>query len=288
MESTAPDLGLDPALSLRYARLREIAGSLRSALVAFSGGVDSALVLRVVHDELGARAVAATAVSPSFPPEELEDAARIAREIGARQVLVETEEIALRGYADNATPERCAVCKTELHGKLRAVAVREGLEHVVDGVNADDAQEGVRPGVAAAARLGARSPLREAGLTKADVRELARALGLSAWDKPAMACLSSRIPYGEKITPEKLAAVAQAEGALRRLGFLGARVRHHGTVARIEMDAARLADALEPRTREAIVAGVRAAGFAYVAIDLEGYRSGSMNEVIPAIRRLQA
>lgn len=280
MSTLLPEPALDPALAAPYARLREIARSLGSAAVAFSGGVDSALALFVLHRELGPRAVAVTARSESFAPEELEDAARLAREIGARQVVVETEEIALRGYFENS-PARCAVCKTELYAKVREVAAREGLAHVADGVNADDVAEGEeRPGVAMAARLGVRSPLREAGLGKAEVRALARALGLSAWDKPAMACLSSRIPFGERITPEKLAQVARAEGALRKLGFTGARVRHHGEVARIEIPAERLEDACQKEMRAALLAGVRGAGFAYVTLDLEGYRSGSMNEVL--------
>jgi uncharacterized protein len=274
---------LGPALAARYAHLRDIARSLGSAAVAFSGGVDSALALKVLHDELGERALAVTAHSPSIPREEREDAARIAREIGARQLVIETEEIELRGYFENS-PLRCAACKSELYTKIAAVARREGLAWVADGVNAEDAERGDRPGVAAGERMGVRSPLREAGLRKEEVRALARHLGLSDWAKPAMACLSSRIPFGEPITREKLDQVARAEGALRRLGFVGARVRHHGTVARIEIPAARIEEASRLEVRAAIVAGCREAGFAYVALDLEGYRTGSANEVLPLVR----
>jgi uncharacterized protein len=272
-----PSLG--PALETRYARLREIVRGLGSAAVAFSGGVDSALALKVCRDALGDCVVAVTARSASFPAEELAEAIRIAGEIGARQLFVDTEEITLRGYRDNPV-ERCYYCKSELYGKLREVAGREGLAAIVDGVNADDALGGDRPGIEAGERRGVVSPLREAGFTKADVRVLARALGLSVWEKPAMACLSSRIPFGEPITAEKLAQVAAAEGALRRLGHEGARVRHHGSVARIELPAESLEAALAAPARGAIIAGVKAAGFAYVTIDLEGYRSGSMHEVL--------
>jgi pyridinium-3,5-biscarboxylic acid mononucleotide sulfurtransferase len=281
------DAVLSGPLQERMRRAREIVRGLGSAAVAFSGGVDSALVLKLCRDELGDRAVAVTARSASFAPEEMADAMRIAREIGARQLFVDTEEITLKGYAENPVT-RCFHCKSELYDKLGAVAAREGLEAVVDGVNADDVEGGDRrPGIAAGLRHGVVSPLRDAGLSKEDVRAAARALGISAWDKPAMACLSSRIPFGEPITEEKLAQVAAAEGALRKLGLAGARVRHHGAIARLELPPDRLAAALEPATRAAIVAGVRAAGFAYVALDLEGYRAGSMHEVLsikPAAR----
>lgn len=277
------EMDLDPLpqpLRGRAERLREIARGLGSVAVAFSGGVDSALVLKVCLDALGTeRAVAVTARSASFAPEEMAEAVKIAAEIGARQVFVDTEEITLKGYAENPV-ERCFHCKSELYGKVGALAARDGLARVADGVNADDAAGHDRPGIEAGERRGVSSPLREAGLTKADVRALARHLGLSAWEKPAMACLSSRIPFGEMITAEKLEQVARAEGALRRLGFAGARVRHHGTVARIELPPERVAEALDPARRGAVIAGVKAAGFAYVTIDLEGYRSGSMHEVL--------
>jgi len=274
---------MDAPLRDAYDRLRAAVGRLGSAVIGFSGGVDSALVLKVCHDALGGRALAVTGKSSSLAPEELGDAVRIAREIGARHVFIETEELADAGYAQNPV-NRCYFCKSELYRKLRATAAREGIAHVVDGINADDAVSADRPGTQASERSGVVSPLREAGLGKAEVRAIARALGLSIWDKPAMACLSSRIPFGEEITPGKLAAVAAAEGALRRLGFKGARVRHHGAIARIELRPDELARAVAcAEIRGEVVREVRAAGFTYVAIDLEGYRTGSMHEVL-AIR----
>jgi uncharacterized protein len=268
-----------PALRALEQRLRAVVRGAGSAAIAFSGGVDSALVLKIAHDELGARAVAVTGRSASFAPEEMADAERVCREIGVRQILIETEEITLRGYRDNG-PERCFACKSELYTKMADVCASEGLATMIDGVNVDDAESGERPGIEAAEQRGVLSPLLVAGLRKADVRALAAHLGLSVAEKPAMACLSSRIPFGERITEEKLEQVAAAESALRKLGFAGGRVRHHDSVARIELPTNRLQEALEPTTRAAIVAGVRAAGFAYVTLDLEGYRTGSMHEVL--------
>jgi uncharacterized protein len=268
-------------------RLGEILAPLESVAVAFSGGVDSAVVLRAAVLALGTRALAVTARSASFAPEEMEIAERTAREIGAAHRWIETDEVTLRGYRENPL-ERCFFCKTELYRKMRALAEAEGIAAIADGVNADDALGHDRPGLVAAERQRVVSPLLLAGMRKSDVRAVARLYGLSVAEKPAMACLSSRIPFGETITPEKLAQVGAAEGALRRLGFEGARVRHHGAVARIELPPERIDDALAPEDRAAVIAGVKAAGFAYVALDLEGYRAGSMHEVLqirPLARR---
>jgi uncharacterized protein len=266
-----------------YSRAVELARSLGGAAVAFSAGVDSTLALRLCADALGDRCVAVTARSASLAPEELDDARRFARDLGVRLVEVPTREIALEGYRSN-TRARCYVCKTELYSKAREVADLEGLQAVVDGTNADDLRAVDRPGNAAAERLGVRSLLAEAGLGKRDVRELARALGLEAWDKPAMACLSSRIPFGTEITETKLAQVARAETALRELGFRGARVRHHGELARLELREAELPRALEPEVRAELARALRSTGFSYVTLDLEGYRPGGSRPSAPPTR----
>lgn len=273
---------LSPADAALLQRLRAAARALGGAAVAFSGGVDSALALKVCRDELGDRAVAVTGISDSLAPEELEDVRACAREIGVRLVEVETEEVRLERYQENTT-ERCYFCKRQLFAHVWAVARREGLDCVADGTNLSDlaaGEDGDRPGLKAGLERDVRSPLAEAGLDKAAVRRIARALGLAVWDKPAMACLASRIPFGERITPEKLTQVARAESALRALGFRGGRVRHHGQVARIELPPGLLARALDPTVRADVVAGVKAAGFAFVALDLEGYRTGSLGEVL--------
>jgi pyridinium-3,5-biscarboxylic acid mononucleotide sulfurtransferase len=220
--------------------------------------------------------VAATAVSPSLAAAERAEAEAMAAAVGVRHLLVETDEVDNPAYAANTT-DRCFFCKDTAYGVFTRLAAEQGLAAVVDGTNADD-QGDHRPGRRAAREHGVRSPLAEAGLGKAEVREWARELGLEVWDKPASACLSSRIPYGSPVTPEKLRQIEAAEGALRRLGFRQCRVRHHGSVARLEIEPAELATALAER--QAVAEAVKAAGFAYVALDLEGFRSGSLNEVI--------
>ncbi|MCK6481674.1 MAG: ATP-dependent sacrificial sulfur transferase LarE [Planctomycetes bacterium] len=269
----------DPDLRRALEALRAAVEPLRSAAVAFSGGADSALVLRACRDFLPAGRVAAvTGRSESLKPAELERAAALAREMGVPHEVVDTEELRSPGYAANGT-DRCWHCKDELYTRVGERARALGLAAVADGLNADDRIE-ERPGARAAAEHGVRSPLREAGLGKAAVRALSRHLGLPTWDKPAEPCLSSRIPFGTEVTPERLAAVRAAEEALERLGFPVHRVRHHGAVARVELPLADLPRALEPGPREAIVRGVRAAGFTFVSLDLEGFRSGSAHEAL--------
>jgi uncharacterized protein len=248
-----------------------------SVLVACSGGVDSVLLAAVAAKVLGDKAVAATAVSPSLAGGELDDARAAAAAAGIRHLEVPTDEVANPQYSAN-TPDRCFHCKDTAYGAFARLAAREGVSVIVDGTNADDAGD-LRPGRRAARDHGVRSPLAEAGMTKQDIREWARELGLSVWDKPAAACLSSRIPYGSPVTLERLTRIDRAEAALKALGFRQCRVRDHGDVARIEIEAALLPRLLE--LRGSVTAAVRSAGFPYVSLDLDGFRSGSMNEVLP-------
>ena len=261
----------------RRTRVEHILTSCGSVLVACSGGVDSVLLAAVAAKVLGEKAVAATAVSPSLASGELEDARAAAAAAGIRHIEVPTDEIENPAYAANAS-DRCFHCKDTAYGTFTALAAREGITVVVDGTNADDSGD-FRPGRRAAREHGVRSPLAEAGMTKQEIRDWARELDLAVWDKPAAACLSSRVPYGSPVTVEKLTRIDQAESALKSLGFRQCRVRDHGTVARVEIESALLPRLLE--IREAVVAALKQAGFSYVSLDLEGFRSGSMNEVIP-------
>jgi uncharacterized protein len=268
---------LEPG-AVKIERLHAAVDSLRGAAVAFSGGVDSTLVLKVCHDRLGEQAVGVIGVSASLPPGELDEARSLARTIGARLVELQTGELADDRYAANPA-NRCFFCKSELYRLLVPWAQEHAVAHVVDGMNVDD-QGDFRPGAAAADAAGVRHPLLEANFTKADVRALARALGLPNWDKPALACLSSRIPYGTPVTVERLDRIGRAELAVRRLGFPAVRVRFHEETARIEVPPADLERLFAARAE--VIRAVKEAGFVYVALDLQGYRSGSSNETLRA------
>jgi uncharacterized protein len=235
----------------------------------------------VANDVLGENAVAATGLSATYAEEEMAEARAIAEEIGVRHLMVTTMELTDPRYANN-THQRCFFCKTELYTKLAETARELGFRHVIDGTNAGDASD-FRPGMRAAVNLGVRSPLQEAGLNKREIREISAELGLRTWDKPAAACLSSRFAYGDPITVEKLRQVSAAESGLRRLGYKGFRVRHEDATARLEFPSEQMFSVLE--RRDEIVALVKAAGYQYVSLDLEGYRTGSLNEVLNA--RLQ-
>jgi uncharacterized protein len=263
-------------LNDKLVRLREVMTKLGSAVVAYSGGVDSTLVLKIAHEVLGDRAIGIMAVSPSLAAGELEEAATLAQSFGARFTTIKTQELEDPRYQANSEA-RCYFCKTNVYGELIRYGRAHGFAHVIDGLNADDLLDR-RPGREAAAEHGVLSPLAEAELCKAEVREISRQHGLPTWDKPAMACLSSRIPYGMPVTPQALEQIDRAEQAVRGLGIRQVRVRHHGTLARIEVEAGDLSKLVAHR--EHITQTLHELGYAYVSIDLDGYRMGSLNEVL--------
>jgi uncharacterized protein len=252
-------------------------------LVAFSGGVDSTLVLKAAHDALGRDAAAVTAASVIHPVWETREARDIARAIGAPLRVLRVEPLEDRAFARNP-PERCYHCKRKIFARFQEIARTRGIPWVLDGTNADDAGD-FRPGMKALAELGIRSPLKEAGLVKAEVRRLSRFLGLPTAAKPALACLASRFPYGTKIDKGSLERVGKAEDLLRKLGFGQVRVRHHGAVARLEVDPAMIPRLARADVREKISRGLKKLGYAYVALDLDGYRTGSLNETLSTRRK---
>ncbi len=259
-------------------QLQQIFQEMDRALIAYSGGIDSTLVAKIAYDTLGDKALAVTAVSPSLLPEDLEDARIQAAEIGIAHEEVTTQEMANPNYTANPV-NRCYFCKSELHDTLKPLAISRGYPYVVDGVNGDDLHD-YRPGIQAAKERGARSPLAEVGLTKVQVRQLAKFLDLPWWDKPAQPCLSSRFPYGEEITVEKLQRVGRAERYLRKLGLKNLRVRSEGDSARIELPPEQIKEFVLITDLPALVAAFQEFGFIYVNLDLEGYRSGKLNQVL--------
>ncbi|WP_088242320.1 ATP-dependent sacrificial sulfur transferase LarE [Calothrix rhizosoleniae] len=259
-------------------RLKALFAEMQQALIAYSGGVDSTLVAKIAYDVLGDRALAVTAVSPSLLPEELSDAKNQAAIIGIRHQVVETQEMENPNYTSNPV-NRCYFCKSELHDTLKPLGISLGYPYVIDGVNADDLHD-YRPGIQAAKERGARSPLAEVGVTKAEVRQLSQTLGLPWWDKPAQPCLSSRFPYGEEITVNKLQRVGRAEIYLRKLGWQNLRVRSEGDTARIELPPEKITDFVLTTDLPTVVKVFQEFGFIYVTLDLEGYRSGKLNQVL--------
>jgi len=261
----------------KFKKLEEYLINLKKVLIAFSGGVDSTFLLKVCLDVLGKENVlAVTARSSTYPSRELEEAKELAKSLGANHEIIVSEELEVPGFSENP-PERCYYCKKELFGKLVKIARERGFNFVLDGSNADDAGD-FRPGMKAKDELGVKSPLKEAGLTKAEIRALSQKMGLPTWNKPSFACLASRFPYGERITGEKLDRVGRAEEILRGLGFSQYRVRNHADLARIEVLPEEIERFFERSLREKVVAEFKKLGFVHVSLDLTGYRTGSMNE----------
>lgn len=262
----------------KYRDLKDILLSLGSALIAYSGGVDSTLLLRVAWDVLGDRVLAITAESAVYPSEEIDQAKALAQELGVRHEILETRELANQKFIDNPK-DRCYWCKRELFTELTSIARENHIDYVLDGTNLDDLDD-FRPGMRAAEECGVRSPLKEAKLTKEDIRSLSKLLGLPIWDKPSFACLASRFPYGTKITQENLIKVEKAERFIRGFGITQVRVRHHDRIARIEVMEQDIPTMLGVHIRRRISSYLKELGYCYVAIDVEGYRTGSMNEAL--------
>ncbi len=262
----------------KYSALKKLLCKMNKVLVAFSGGVDSSFLLKVAHDELGKNVLAVIALSETYPEKESQEAVRLAESMKVRFQVIQSCEMENPDFVRNP-PERCYYCKTELFSRLRSLAESEGIPYVLDGANFEDAGD-YRPGSKAAAELHVRSPLKELGFIKSEIRDLSRHLGLPTWNKPAMACLSSRFPYHTKIESQALRQISEAEEHLRSLGFSQLRVRHHDSMARIEVPSEDISRMIDPGIRESIVEAFRKIGYTYVTLDLMGYRTGSLNETL--------
>ncbi|MCT4596447.1 MAG: ATP-dependent sacrificial sulfur transferase LarE [Vallitalea sp.] len=264
-------------LNQKYENLKNLISDLGSVAIAFSGGVDSTFLAKVCEDVLGDKAIVVTATSSTYPQREFKESKQLATDIGIKQIVIESEETEIEGFSSNP-PNRCYYCKHELFSKVKKVADENNVKYILDGSNYDDIGD-FRPGMHAAKELGVISPLKQVELTKDDIRVLSKKLGLPTWEKPAFACLSSRFPYGEEITPKKLSMVDKAEEYLRGLGFNQFRVRHHGKIARIEIEVSEMHKFLE-LDFGMVSKELKKIGFIYVTLDLTGYRTGSMNEVL--------
>lgn len=266
-------------MNKKYKKLKEILVSYGSLLVAYSGGVDSSLLLKVAHDVLGGNILAVIAKSRTYTKEEGDNAIKFVKKLGVRYKVIRTEEFNDERFVSNP-PGRCYYCKKELFSKLIDIAKKEGIKYVADGSNVSDLSD-YRPGANASKEYGIKSPLRDAGFTKEDIRKLSKELKIPAWNKPALACLASRIPYGTRITADVLDRIEKGERYLKGLGLKQVRVRHHGDLARIEVDKCDIADLVDGGTADKIDKQFKKLGYHFVTIDLEGYRTGSMNKALP-------
>jgi len=270
---------MDPQIKEKHERMKEVFRTMGKVLVAYSGGVDSTLLLGVAQETLDrGNVLAVTSLSPLYPERELDQAKKMVQSVGAKHLLVESNELEIKGFSKNPS-NRCYFCKKELFKKLLEQAKSENIHFVVEGSTLDDDKDH-RPGNQAVKELGIRSPLKEVGFTKMEVRELSKALGLPTWDKPSFACLASRFPYGEEITAKALEMVAEAEDFIFGLGFKQVRVRHYGSLARIEILKEEMKRLMKGSLREEVVSHLKGVGYKYVTLDLQGFRSGSMNEVL--------
>jgi uncharacterized protein len=265
-------------LEEKFQLLKDIIKKRESAAIAFSGGVDSTFLIKVAHEVLGDKLIAVTATSSTYPERELKEAIKYAEDMGVKHIIISSEELEIQGFASNPK-NRCYYCKKELFTKIKEVAIQNGVKYVFDGSNLDDTGD-YRPGMQAAKELEVVSPIKEAGLTKSDIRELSKELGLPTWNKPSFACLSSRFPYGNKITLPKLKMVDKAEQFLLDMGIRQVRVRHHGEIARIEVSPEERKQFFNIEIMDKIDKEFKKLGFTYVTLDMLGYRTGSMNEVL--------